>query len=790
MFDRRGIALSAGLCLLITLGFTSSTFAQLSDQDMAELRARAKAEGWTFEIDRNPATLQPIENLCGTVIPEGYEEPADTGSEWDQRDDLPAAFDWRDYGGCTPIRNQGGCGSCWAFSAVGAVESAILINDGVSVNLSEQWLVSCTTAGDCGGGWPSAALDVMKRFAVMNDSCGDSGAVLESAFPYVAWDKPCGCPYDHPYWIQNKFNAADKKQAILDYGPISVTVAVDGAFQAYDNGVFNACWNGTVNHAVVLVGWDDNQGSDGVWIMRNSWGTWWGEDGYMRIEYGCSKIGGNALRIQYRPDCNVNGVRDDHDIDLCDGSPWCGDCDQNYIPDECDISSGASFDVNGNGVPDSCDFANLDHVCVDSGATGANTGVNWSDAVTDIATAFEIAVNEPGVTEVWVCAGTYKPAGPGGDRSASIVIPSGVTLRGSFAGTETSADQRDTANQSARTIFSGDLNGDDLPGFVNIGDNSYHVVTFDGVDAATELEGVTIIAGNADGVGADLNGAGLFNSNGSPTVTNCMFLGNRAINFGGAVYNTGNVVGNCLPVFVNCLFSGNSAGIAGAVGSEGEALCASNPTFINCTLANNAAFLAGGVSANGYSNPTLLNCILFGNTDSSGDVEGAQVLGGQPVVGYCCIEGLTGELGGVGNIGADPMFVNAVGLDGIPGTPDDDLQLRPCSPCTDAGDNSAIPAEVATDLAGEPRLTDDLVVSDSGSGSAPVVDIGAYEFAGEHTGDLDGDGDVDLSDLAVLLANYGQTSGMNYGDGDLDGDGDVDLADLSALLSVYGANCN
>ena len=87
------------------------------------------------------------------------------------------------------------------------------------------------------------------------------------------------------------------KQAILDYGPITVCVYADSAFQYYTGDVFNACTSGSVNHAVVLVGWDDAQGSDGVWILRNSWGSWWGEGGYMRIEYGCSSIGYGGLYL-------------------------------------------------------------------------------------------------------------------------------------------------------------------------------------------------------------------------------------------------------------------------------------------------------------------------------------------------------------------------------------------------------------------------------------------------------------------------------------------------------------
>ena len=89
------------------------------------------------------------------------------------------------------------------------------------------------------------------------------------------------------------------KQAMYEHGPLSVCVSVDSSFQAYNGGIFNNCGSTSINHAVVLVGWDDSLGSNGVWIMRNSWGTNWGEDGYMYIEYGCARIGYAAIYTRY-----------------------------------------------------------------------------------------------------------------------------------------------------------------------------------------------------------------------------------------------------------------------------------------------------------------------------------------------------------------------------------------------------------------------------------------------------------------------------------------------------------
>ena len=220
---------------------------------------------------------------------------------------VPAAFDWRTQSGLPPIRDQAACGSCWAFSTVGALECAIKIKDGVVADLSEQWLISDNQEGwGCGGGW--FAHDYHLRGSAKHDPYGDNGAVPETAFPYVAQDVAPNGPYPHIYWLDNwayigtgsTIPTVDEiKSAIMAYGPISVGVYANSAFQAYVGGVFNNNDNKTINHAVVLVGWDDTQGSNGVWILRNSWGAGWGEGGYMRIQYGCSSVGYAANFVNY-----------------------------------------------------------------------------------------------------------------------------------------------------------------------------------------------------------------------------------------------------------------------------------------------------------------------------------------------------------------------------------------------------------------------------------------------------------------------------------------------------------
>jgi len=289
---------------------TGPAVAQLTAEDIAALQEQGRREGWTFTVRENPATQYSLDQLCGVVEPPDWRlygrfDPCEPDRN------LPSVFDWRNYNGynyCTPIKNQGGCGSCWAFGLVGAVEARIKIEDLDTVDLSEQWLVSCCGLGGCSGEWPGNAANFYLCSGQYKDYCGGYGAVLEEEFPYVASDAPCGCPYTHPYCLDNWAYIGPQwgvptvnqiKQAIMTYGPVTVCVNATAAFQAYGGGIFNACDNSSINHAVALVGWDDSQGPNGVWFLRNSWGAGWGESGYMRITYNCCLVGYGGLYVNY-----------------------------------------------------------------------------------------------------------------------------------------------------------------------------------------------------------------------------------------------------------------------------------------------------------------------------------------------------------------------------------------------------------------------------------------------------------------------------------------------------------
>ncbi len=239
----------------------------------------------SFSLESKAAAVPPPDTMADTLAA------------------LPSSFNWCDQNGCTPVKDQGQCGSCWAFATVGPLESLIKINDGVTVDLSEQYLVSCNSEnwGCTGGDW---AHDYHQWKTASGES--EPGAVLESDFPYKSRDAACQPPHDKAYQIADwdyvcgsRFcqpTTSQLKQAIQDYGPLTVAVCANQAFQDYNGGVFSGPSCGGLNHGVILVGWDD---SDGCWIMRNSWGPNWGESGYMRIKYGVSGIGSEATYVVY-----------------------------------------------------------------------------------------------------------------------------------------------------------------------------------------------------------------------------------------------------------------------------------------------------------------------------------------------------------------------------------------------------------------------------------------------------------------------------------------------------------
>lgn len=205
--------------------------------------------------------------------------------------ELPETFNWQDVDGVLPeVRNQGNCGSCWAFAIAGALESALVVQGKKDLlNLSEQQMVSCDRQSyGCSGGFMSSADYVVRK-----------GLTDETSFPYVAYNSRCKSGLDIKakavkYFLlgtaSQKPTKDEIKTALIQYGPLFVTVAAGGSGWSGSSGKVTSCRKrATTNHMVQIVGYDQ----DG-WIFKNSWGKKWGDGGYSHIGYGCDKIAEEA----------------------------------------------------------------------------------------------------------------------------------------------------------------------------------------------------------------------------------------------------------------------------------------------------------------------------------------------------------------------------------------------------------------------------------------------------------------------------------------------------------------
>ncbi|MBN2270333.1 MAG: right-handed parallel beta-helix repeat-containing protein, partial [Sedimentisphaerales bacterium] len=387
-------------------------------------------------------------------------------------------------------------------------------------------------------------------------------------------------------------------------------------------------------------------------------------------------------------------------------------------------------------------------IYVDGDAAGAIDGSSWANAYNRLQDALGAASEGD---EIRVAQGVYAPDQGGGntpgDREATFQLISGVAIYGGYAGYgEPDPDARDV--REFETVLSGDLLGNDFAKALPVeyvtertrAENSYNVVTAGDTDETAVLDGFTIKAGYADGSYPYCGGGGMCNSGDGATLVNCTFTGNWATAYGGAIWNRY----RSALVATNCRFTSNCAGrpgsgIGGAVDHDGgEAV-----RFINCSFTGNLTSEAGG-AIHGYGDMTLINCtfcgnsagygdagavsvsngdaivtncIFWGNWDENGAGQSAQIGGWKPIikVNFCCIQGWNGDLGGIGNTGADPLLADADGADNVFGTIDDNPRLLPGSTCLNAGDNASVPDGLVSDLDGSTRITDG------------VVDIGAFE---------------------------------------------------------------
>ncbi|KAI4890025.1 hypothetical protein NFI96_024326, partial [Prochilodus magdalenae] len=196
---------------------------------------------------------------------------------------LPMTVNWKKRGYVTKVKDQSHCGSCWAFSATGALEGQMFKKTKRLVSLSEQQLVDCSQSyGNygCQGGWPHRAFKYIKH----------KGLEKTNTYPYLAREGKC--KFDaHRAWAKcSHYRSVPPSEKALKYavakvGPISVAInAGHHSFQLYRSGVYDEPACGTrVNHAVLVVGYGTHSPGKDYWLVKNSWGTRWGDSGYIKM---------------------------------------------------------------------------------------------------------------------------------------------------------------------------------------------------------------------------------------------------------------------------------------------------------------------------------------------------------------------------------------------------------------------------------------------------------------------------------------------------------------------------
>ncbi|KAF5740806.1 low-temperature-induced cysteine proteinase [Tripterygium wilfordii] len=210
--------------------------------------------------------------------------------------DVPASFDWRRKGAVTEVKDQGSCGACWAFSATGAIEGINKIVTGSLVSLSEQELIDCDKSynAGCGGG----LMDYAYQFIVENH-----GVDTEQDYPFIARERTCNKDKlrRHVVTIDGYTDVPpnNEKELLKAVAAQPVSVGICGserAFQLYSKGIFAGPCSTSLDHAVLIVGYGSENGLD-YWIVKNSWGTSWGMNGYIYM----ARNGGNSDGV-----CGIN----------------------------------------------------------------------------------------------------------------------------------------------------------------------------------------------------------------------------------------------------------------------------------------------------------------------------------------------------------------------------------------------------------------------------------------------------------------------------------------------------
>ncbi len=594
---RRPLALTVSAALLLlALGAATPALAA-GPVDIESLRARIRDNGWSFTVDdhfTSTLTEEQHASLTGFVPPPGYQQELDKHLVILPVDKtLPSSFSWVEKGGVTPVADQSTCGSCWAFAATAELEAHMLIKYGVSLNLSEQQVVSCNPYGaGCGGGWASAAYNVFQT----------TGAVLEDCHPYLAADPPTAPCQQTQFlkfgWISGwryiSNDVTQIKTALMD-GPVCTGIDGGDALQAYTNGCFDAPGN-TINHLVLIVGYDDRScGGNGAWLIKNSWGPGFGQNGYVWVQYGAALTGNSVTQLtcaspttafDFSPQLGTTPLMagtvvpvtwttsgiGTSSVDLRLG--WDGECSDtviasgvpntgtyNWLVPNHSATAARLLISSTNGTRYGFAFARhpleiVGHATRYVSAAGSNTAPYATPATAAHTIADAVAA----------CSGQDTVLVAGGDYNSRVSVSSNVRLRGSWNVSFTVQDRQATPTRlqcgnSAMRFNAGAGSFSSVDNFVF--ENCY--------------------GGNGSAPVLGQHGGAIFVQDASPTIRNCEFRNNRAglgstIGYGGAVC----VVGG-QPRVESCVFSGNKATRGGAISAVGATV-----TVVGCTFTGNA----------------------------------------------------------------------------------------------------------------------------------------------------------------------------------------------------------